>query len=266
MKSARFLAFLLLALLLAAAPLAAAQQKLIALTFDDGPRPYVLLGIQQPPEKASPSLLDLLDKDHVKATFFVVGWRLTKNSQGAREEPKLGITCLAAAKEVIRRGHELENHTFSHLNLEKQERREGLPWVLEDVDKESKLLEGLTGKLPRFVRPPDWLLSEDARRQLEAHGYQVMTIYNDVPPALRDVNTLDYQCAGANPKHCPKPSLAASVERTIAEREKRGVTTHILAFHELSTTVKTLETLIPALQARGYRFVTLSEYVQAMKH
>jgi peptidoglycan/xylan/chitin deacetylase (PgdA/CDA1 family) len=256
----------LLLLLLAAAPLAAAQQKLIALTFDDGPRPYVLLGIPSPPEKASPSLLDLLDKDHVKATFFVVGWRLTKDSQGAREEPKLGITCLAAAKEVVRRGHELENHTFSHLNLERQEKREGLPWVLEDVDKESKLLEGLTGKRPRFVRPPDWLLSEEARRQLQSRGYQVMTIYSEAPPALRDVNSLDYQCAGVSPKHCPKPSLAESVVRTIAEREKRGVTTHILAFHELSSTVKTLETLIPALQARGYRFVTLGEYMQVVKH
>ena len=79
------------------------------------------------------------------------------------------------------------------------------------------------------------------------------------------MNTLDYQCAGEHPKHCPQPSLAESVERTIAEREKRGITTHILAFHELSTTVKTLETLIPALQARGYRFVTLSEYMQAVK-
>ena len=258
-------ASLLLTLLLLAAPLAAGQQKLIALTFDDGPRPYVLQGIQSPPEKASPSLLDLLDKDHLKATFFVVGWRLTKNSQGAREEPKLGVTCLAAAKEVVRRGHELENHTFSHLNLEKQERHEGVAWVVDDVEKESRLLEGLTGKRPRFVRPPDWLLSEDARKQLQSRGYQVMTIYNDAPPALRDVNTLDYQCAGTNPRHCPKPSLAESVVRTIAEREKRGLTTHILAFHELSSTVKTLETLIPELQARGYRFVTLTEYMQAVK-
>jgi len=263
MRSGRLL---LLALLLAAAPLAAAQQKLIALTFDDGPRPYVLQGIPAPPEKASPSLLDLLDRDHVKATFFVVGWRLTKNSQGAREEPKLGVTCLVAAKEIVRRGHELENHTFSHLNLQKQEKHEGLPWVLDDVEKESRLLETLTGKRPHFVRPPDWLLSEEARRQLQARGYQVMTIYADAPPALRDVNSLDYLCTGTNPRHCPKPSLAESVVRTIAEREKRGVTTHILAFHELSSTVKALETLIPELEARGYRFVTLSEYMQAVRH
>ncbi|HXZ26849.1 MAG TPA: polysaccharide deacetylase family protein [Terriglobales bacterium] len=256
----------LLTFFLLAAPLAAAQQKLIALTFDDGPRPYVLLGIQLPPDKVSPSLLALLDKNHVRATFFVVGWRLTKNSQGAREEPKLGITCLAAAKEVVKRGHELENHTFSHLNLEKQERREGLTWVLEDVDKESKLLQALTGKKPRFLRPPDWLLSADARKHLESRGYQVMTITAEAPPALRDVNTLDYQCAGEHPQHCPRPSLADSVERTITEREKRGLTTHILAFHELSSTVRTLETLIPELQARGYRFVTLSEYMQAVKH
>jgi peptidoglycan/xylan/chitin deacetylase (PgdA/CDA1 family) len=62
--------------------------------------------------------------------------------------------------------------------------------------------------------------------------------------------------------NCPKPSLNAFVLREIEQREKQGVTTHILAFHELSTTVIALQTLIPELRARGYRFVTMQEYVR----
>ena len=38
--------------------------------------------------------------------------------------------------------------------------------------------------------------------------------------------------------------------------------THILAFHELSTTVAVMPELIANLKARGYRFVTLSEYMR----
>jgi len=38
--------------------------------------------------------------------------------------------------------------------------------------------------------------------------------------------------------------------------------THILAFHELSTTAAVMSELIANLKARGYRFVTLSEYMQ----
>ena len=49
--------------------------RLIALTFDDGPRPWVLKGNSEPGH-ASPSLLDLLDREGAKATFFVMGWRL----------------------------------------------------------------------------------------------------------------------------------------------------------------------------------------------
>lgn len=248
-----------------AAPLAA-QQKLIALTFDDGPRPYVLLGITSPSEKAAPGLLDLLDKDHAKATFFVVGWRLHPGSLGAWEEPKIGVTCVQALKEAVRRGQEVENHTWSHYPLDQWEKKRGAAWVLEDVERDSRLIQQITGAQPKFVRPRDWAITADMRRQLQQRGYHVMSIGDDQPLALRDMNTLDYLCAGTNPRNCPKPSLEGSVLHRIEEREKLGVYTHILAMHELTSTVKTLETLIPALEARGYRFVTLSEYEQAVRH
>ena len=56
--------------------------KLIALTFDDGPRPYVLYG--EGPAQASGGLLDVLQKNAAPATFFYMGWRLTPKTFGDR--------------------------------------------------------------------------------------------------------------------------------------------------------------------------------------
>ena len=72
---------------------------------------------------------------------------------------------------------------------------------------------------------------------------------------------LDYLCTSRNPAGCPKPSLAVGVLKQIEQREKHGVYTHILAFHELSSTTAVMPELISTLKARGYRFVTLTEYM-----
>jgi len=50
--------------------------------------------------------------------------------------------------------------------------------------------------------------------------------------------------------------------RQIEQREKHGVYTHILAFHELSSTTAMMPELISDLKAKGYRFVTVNEYMQ----
>jgi hypothetical protein len=55
--------------------------------------------------------------------------------------------------------------------------------------------------------------------------------------------------------------LADAVLNEVEQRERRGVYTHILAFHELSTTAAVMPALITNLKARGYRFVTLTEYM-----
>lgn len=248
-------------LLLSALPIFAAD-KLIALTFDDGPRPYVLLGNKA---AGTPGLLDVLDKENVKATFFVMGWRLTPKTWGDhRYETNIGVSCLDVAQQMIKRGHELEDHTYSHVELKTAERKKGKGWVISDVEQGAKMIQNVTGSKPRYVRPPDWILPDDARKDLERRGFQILTISSQNPVALRDINSLDYLCAGAYPKNCPKPSLADSVMKQIGSREKHGITTHILAFHELSTTTAMMPQLISSLKARGYRFVTLKDYMGAV--
>ena len=61
----------------------------ILITIDDGPDPH-----------DTPLLLDLLDRHHTKAIFFMIGEKV-------RAHPEL-------AREVLRRGHEIGNHTLTH--------------------------------------------------------------------------------------------------------------------------------------------------------
>ncbi|HLK06670.1 MAG TPA: polysaccharide deacetylase family protein [Candidatus Angelobacter sp.] len=242
---------------------ASPADKLIALTFDDGPRPYVLFGSKE--SNRGPGLVDILDQNGVKATFFVVGWRLTPKTWGEpRHEEDIGVSCLDAAERLIRRGHELEDHTYSHLELRSAEKKNGEQWVMHDVDRGAQAIKAVTGTQPRYVRPPDWILTDDARRDLQKQGYRVLTISSENPMPLRDVNSLDYLCAG-KAVGCPKPSLPDAVLQQIEQREKKGTFTHILAFHELSTTAAIMPKLISELKARGYRFVTLTEYMKLVE-
>ncbi|MCE5175265.1 MAG: polysaccharide deacetylase family protein [Bacteroidales bacterium] len=66
------------------------KEKTIYLTFDDGPIPEV-----------TPWVLDILDKYGVKATFFCVG-------ENVMRYPEI-------YQDVIRRGHQIGNHTYNHL-------------------------------------------------------------------------------------------------------------------------------------------------------
>ena len=67
-----------------------ASEKSVYLTFDDGPIPEV-----------TPWVLDVLDKYHIKATFFMVGDNVRKHP----DEYKM----------VVERGHRIGNHTYNHL-------------------------------------------------------------------------------------------------------------------------------------------------------
>jgi peptidoglycan-N-acetylglucosamine deacetylase len=253
----------LFSLVFLSAGTAFSTDKLIALTFDDGPRPYVLFGSKG--EHPGPSLVSVLDDNGVKATFFVVGWRLTPKTWGDRRyEENVGMTCIDAAEKLVRDGQELEDHTYSHVELRTAEQKRGEQWVIGDVNRGAEAIKAVTGTQPRYLRPPDWIITDDARHDLEREGYHLLTISSENPIALRDINSLDYLCT-RNSTQCPKPSLADAVLKQIERRERHGVYTHILAFHELSSTAAVMPELIANLKARGYRFVTVREYMQLVE-
>jgi len=97
----------------------------LALTFDDGPNPSI-----------TPKLLDLLDRHHAKATFFVIG--------------KFIRECPALVKETAARGHVVGNHTNTHPNLffcGTQETQEELRCC-------SDAIQQVTWAEPKLFRPP----------------------------------------------------------------------------------------------------------------
>lgn len=68
------------------------QEKVLALTFDDGPDP-----------EETPEVLDILDRNHASATFFMIG-------EAARSHGHL-------VQQVAAQGHTVGNHTFSHASM-----------------------------------------------------------------------------------------------------------------------------------------------------
>lgn len=107
-------------------PAEAAARGEIAITIDDGPDPEV-----------TPQVLDILDRYAVKATFFCVGEKVL-------QQPEL-------ARQIVQRGHGLENHSMHHGYL--------LPfcllggWLRELVGAQQAIVS-VTGQRPCFFRPP----------------------------------------------------------------------------------------------------------------
>jgi peptidoglycan/xylan/chitin deacetylase (PgdA/CDA1 family) len=243
------------------------QQKLIALTFDDGPRPFVLFGTRDAGGVSSPSLLGLLDREGVKATFFVMGWRLAESAKRDCRKIDVGVDCRQAAEEEHRRGHEIENHTFGHGDFRRMSRRYGEAWILNDIDKASRVIQAVTGERPEYVRPPDWTIWPELQERIQARGYFVMTKlagHGPIDFVRQDVDSQDYLYWQSKSLKPADPLLHHYVMQRIEQRERRGIYDHVLVFHELPLSVQVLSTLIPELKSRGYRFVLLHDYMKSM--
>lgn len=107
-------------------PTASAARREVALTFDDGPDPLV-----------TPRVLDLLDAHGAKASFFCIGERVEAHP--------------ALARDIVRRGHSLENHTHGHAPTFAFSLSRGLA---SEVLRARDAIEAATGVTPRFFRAP----------------------------------------------------------------------------------------------------------------
>ncbi|GGT13377.1 polysaccharide deacetylase family protein [Streptomyces griseoviridis] len=102
----------------------------VALTFDDGPDPV-----------STPLFLDALDALGVRATFFVLGGRVAR--------------CPDVARETVRRGHELAVHGWAH----------DQPWLpspgrdARELFRAAYAVADVTGRWPRWYRPPYGILT-----------------------------------------------------------------------------------------------------------
>lgn len=101
------------------------NQKLIALTFDDGPNPVY-----------TPQILDILKQYQAKATFFVLGKRVAHYPQIAIRE--------------VNEGHEIANHTFDHHFLKNVSPEK----LKEEIRQTQEVIFDVTEQIPRVFRPP----------------------------------------------------------------------------------------------------------------
>lgn len=99
-------------------------KKVIAVTFDDGP------------SNKTEYLLQELEKEDWKVTFFVLGSR-------AKEYPEL-------IKKMYKDGHEIGSHTYSHLNLKNLSDYE----IYKEINNTNKIIEETIGIKPQYLRPP----------------------------------------------------------------------------------------------------------------
>jgi peptidoglycan/xylan/chitin deacetylase (PgdA/CDA1 family) len=102
-----------------------ANQKIVALTFDDGPYPPY-----------TDKILDILKEKNVKATFFIIG-------QNAAKHPE-------TIKRIFNEGHQLGNHTYTHKDLLKTEPAA----IMSEIERTNSLIYALTGQNMRIARPP----------------------------------------------------------------------------------------------------------------
>ncbi len=102
----------------------------VALTFDDGPDP-----------DTTPRLLDLLDKHHVPATFFVIGEKAARHRDIVRR--------------IVAAGHSLGNHSYSHSEPCKTSTKQ----FLDEIRRTQAFLEDLGNQPCTLVRPPKGVLS-----------------------------------------------------------------------------------------------------------
>ena len=120
-------------------------QKLVALTFDDGPDP-----------RFTPVVLKILKEHNAKATFFVVG-------KAAEANPEL-----IHAQEAM--GCEIENHTYTHPDLLKDSQY----MVSKEIAMDQNTIVSLTNSAPTYFRPPKALFNQQDVETAEKLGLKVV--------------------------------------------------------------------------------------------
>jgi peptidoglycan/xylan/chitin deacetylase (PgdA/CDA1 family) len=184
-----------------------AQVKCVALTFDDGPGPY------------TDRLLQILEDNHAKATFFLIGNKVAANPAGA--------------KRIADASMEVASHTWEHPNMTTIP-PEDIP---AQFSKASDAIEAATGRRPDLVRTAGGLVNDQVLAEAKKQG--LADINWDVIPFdwMNDANT-------------------AATTYMLKTQIKPG---SVVLFHDTySSTVDVVYQFLPVLKANGYHMVTVS--------
>lgn len=189
-----------------------ASRHPIALTFDDGPMPQM-----------TSKVLDVLKKNKIKATFFVVGKQVEEN-------PNLLI-------QIVQDGHAVGNHSWSH-----QYFQYSTSAAASELDKTSTLVYNLTGVKISLFRPPAGILT---------NGLVSYANQNNYATVMWSVDSKDWRYY----RHSPQ----ALIDSVLKEAKPGGIILLHDGGGDRSTTIEALPKIITELKKRGYDFVTVPE-------
>jgi len=116
-----------------------------ALTFDDGPH-----------AQGTPAVLEILAREHVPATFFLVGEQVRRNP--------------ALAREIVQAGHHIGLHCDRHRNLLRLAPHQ----VRQDIARAQATIVEVTGCAPALYRPPYGILNATALRIARERGWRTL--------------------------------------------------------------------------------------------
>jgi peptidoglycan-N-acetylglucosamine deacetylase len=200
------------------------QDRVIALTFDDGPN-----------EPYTSQILDILDKYRVKATFFVVG-------RNVETYPNV-------SNRILLEGNVLGNHSYSH---------DANHALFDDGGAELKFTQEAirvtTGVTPHLYRPPHGKKSPWESAYLRKLNLAIITWSNSVNDAH---DTLIF--GKPRPDKLARSFVDQAKPGDIILMHDGHGTDHDCEIANKDCTVKLLPSVIEKLQARGFRFVTVPE-------
>jgi len=195
--------------------------KQIALTYDDGPNdPHTL------------RLMEVLEKDGVRATFFLIGRYVQRRPDIVRD--------------LFKAGHAVGNHTFTHPHLIMS----GALETRIQLEECQRAVEDATGERPRLFRPPFGGRRPHTLRIARSLG---------LAPVMWNVTSWDW-----------KAPPAAKIVKTCSRHIHGGDIilmhdgSHIEFGADRWQTVIATHLLIEAWRNQGYEFVTVPEMMESV--
>lgn len=198
------------------------NDKLIAMTFDDGPY-----------SKTTNRILDTLEKNGGKATFFVVGYNLDGNEE--------------TLKRAIDMGCEIGNHSKDHKNLTKISAEERKNQIRTPNIK----LKEITGAEPKLFRAP-------------GGNYKNVTDEIGMPLIQWSIDTNDWRHKDASNKGRSAEQRTKELNQIAENVFAQAESGDIILMHDIyEFTADLCEIVIPGLVSRGFKLVTVSEMFDA---
>ncbi|AJS59554.1 polysaccharide deacetylase family protein [Paenibacillus sp. IHBB 10380] len=190
------------------------SKKKVVLTFDDWGTDYTITKI-----------LDILDKYHIKASFFL-------RADGVEKNPNL-------ARAIAEAGHDVGNHTYSHPVLSTITPTQ----LQEEVVKAYQVItEAIQEKPAMLFRPPTGNINDTEAGIIAATGYETIANY--------DVDPNDWN----------KNKSADDIVKGILGQTRSG---SVILLHMLDDiqTIEALPIAIESLERKGFTFVTMTDMI-----